>query len=68
MTALEGIRALDGGSRRGVYLAYSYYQALFNKIRKTPPEAVAGQRFRISNTKKIVLLVKVIVLDLTGLI
>lgn len=36
MTALEGIRALDGGSRRGVYLAYSYYQALFNKIRKTP--------------------------------
>ncbi len=66
--SLEGIRALDRGSRRGVYLAYSYYQALFNKIRKTPPEAVAGQRFRISDGRKMLLLVKVIFSDLTGLI
>ncbi len=66
--ALEGIRALDQSSRRGVYLAYSYYQALFRKIRKTPPEAVAGQRFRISNGRKMLLLVKVIFFDLTGLI
>lgn len=66
--ALEGIRGLDRGSRRGVYLAYSYYLALFRKIRRTPPEAVAGQRFRISDFKKMLLLVKVILKSITGLI
>ncbi len=66
--ALEGIRGLDRGSRRGVYLAYSYYLALFSKIRKTPPEAIAGQRFRISDGRKILLLVKVLLKSLTGLI
>ncbi len=66
--SLEGIRGLDRGSRRGVYLAYSYYLALFSKIRKTPPEAIAGQRFRISDGRKILLLVKVLLKSLTGLI
>lgn len=66
--ALTGIRGLDRGSRRGVYLAYSYYLALFGKIRKTPPEAVTGQRFRISDGRKMLLLIKVIARDITGLI
>ncbi|MFN2314337.1 MAG: phytoene/squalene synthase family protein [Bacteroidales bacterium] len=66
--ALNGIRGLDRGSRRGVYLAYSYYLALFGKIRKTPPEAVTGQRFRISDGRKLLLLIKAIVYDITGLI
>ena len=66
--ALNGIRGLDPGSRRGVYLAYSYYLALFSKIRKTKPEAVTGRRFRISNGKKFLLLLKAIFYDLTGLI
>lgn len=66
--ALAGIRGLDRGSRRGVYLAYSYYLALFRKIRKTPPEAVAGRRFRISDGRKLMLLVKAIIYDITGLI
>ncbi len=66
--ALEGIRGLDRGSRRGVYLAYSYYLALFGKIRNTPPEAVTGQRFRISDVRKMLLLIKVIIMDITGLI
>ena len=66
--ALEGIRGLDRGSRRGVYLAYSYYLALFSKIRKTPPEAVTGRRFRISDGRKMLLLIKVIIKDITGLI
>jgi len=64
--ALKGIRVLDRGSRRGVYLAYSYYLALFAKIRKTPPEAVTGQRFRISDGRKLLLLVKAIICDITG--
>ena len=66
--ALEGIRGLDRGSRRGVYLAYSYYLALFSKIRKTPPEAVTGRRFRISDERKMLLLIKVLVRDFVGLI
>ena len=66
--ALEGIRGLGRGSRRGVYLAYSYYLALFAKIRKTPPEAVTGQRYRISDARKLWLLLKVIVKDGLGLI
>ncbi|MCK7535945.1 MAG: phytoene/squalene synthase family protein [Marinilabiliales bacterium] len=66
--ALTGIRGLDRGSRRGVYLAYSYYLALFRKIRKTPPEAVTGRRFRISDGRKLLLLIKAIVFDITGLI
>jgi len=64
--ALEGIRGLDRGSRKGVYLAYSYYLALFAKIRKTPPDAVTGQRFRISNARKLWLLLKVTLKDLAG--
>lgn len=66
--ALTGIRHLDRGSRRGVYLAYSYYVALFGKIRKTPPEAVTGRRFRISDARKLLLLVKAVVWDITGMI
>ena len=66
--ALKGIRELDRGSRRGVYLAYLYYLALFGKIRNTPPEAVTGRRFRISDGRKLLLLVKAVIYDLTGLI
>ena len=66
--ALTGIRGLDPGSRRGVYLAYSYYLALFRKIRNTPPEAVTGQRFRISDGRKMLLFIKVLVRDITRLI
>lgn len=66
--ALEGIRRLDRGSRRGVYLAYLYYMALFRKIRNTPAEEVTRKRIRISNLRKLVLLAKTILLDLTGMI
>jgi len=66
--ALGGIRRLDHGSRRGVYLAYSYYLALFSKIRKTPPREITGQRFRISNGRKFLLLLKAVLFDITGLI
>ncbi|MBM3420407.1 MAG: phytoene/squalene synthase family protein [Bacteroidetes bacterium] len=50
--ALEGIRMLSPGSRFGVYLAFCYYIALFEKIRKSPPDEIASRRFRVSNTGK----------------
>jgi phytoene/squalene synthetase len=50
--ALEGIKLLPSTSRGGVYLAYTYYKALFNKIKKLPPNKILTERVRINNGKK----------------
>lgn len=55
-TALEGIKMLPGTSRFGVYLAYRYYVSLFNKIKKTSACKIVNQRIRISNGRKISLM------------
>jgi 15-cis-phytoene synthase len=49
---LEGIKQLSKKSRLGVYVAYVYYNSLFNKIRKVQPEKVLQERIRISNPQK----------------
>ena len=54
--ALEGIKMLPRTSRFGVYLAYRYYVSLFNKIRKTSACKIINQRIRISNRRKISLM------------
>ena len=54
--ALVGIRMLPRSSRRGVFLAYRYYQQLFKKIKLAGARAVFSKRFRISNRRKIALL------------
>ncbi len=54
--ALVGIKKLPIGSRFGVYVAYVYYQTLFNKIKNTPAQEVLKSRIRIPNTKKASLL------------
>jgi 15-cis-phytoene synthase len=54
--ALEGIRKLPKGARLGVYLAYTYYQRLFDKIKRTDADTILQRRYRISNTSKILLL------------
>jgi phytoene synthase len=51
--ALQGIAQLPMSSRKGVYLAYFYYQRLFSMIKKTPVEKVLSTRIRIPNAKKI---------------
>lgn len=50
--ALAGIKRLPRGSKLGVYLAYSYYQRLFNKIKRTRAEKILEKRYRISNLSK----------------
>ncbi|MEM7550721.1 MAG: phytoene/squalene synthase family protein [Bacteroidota bacterium] len=55
---LEGIRNLPQGSQFGVYVAYVYYYALFEKIRNTPPSRILEERIRIPNFKKILLLAR----------
>lgn len=52
----EGIRQLPRSARFGVYIAYLYYRALFNKIRNTPPEHVMTSRIRIRNRHKLSIL------------
>lgn len=54
--ALEGIRALPGSSRFGVYVAYIYYLALFNKIKTVSSANIMSKRIRIPNSQKISLL------------
>lgn len=54
--ALEGIKMLPRTSRFGVYLAYRYYVSLFNKIRKISACKIVNQRIRISNRRKISLM------------
>ena len=54
--ALEGIRQLPRGARKGVYVAYMYYLKLFHKIRSVPPEKLMQKRIRIPNRKKMTLM------------
>jgi len=55
--AYEGIIRLPKTSRFGVYMAYVYYKSLFNKIRAIPSARILIERVRISNRRKVGLLV-----------
>jgi phytoene synthase len=59
--ALKGIKLLPSTSRGGVYLAYVYYKALFNKIKKLPPKKLLSDRIRINNGKKLGIMVNCMV-------
>jgi phytoene synthase len=54
---LTGIKRLPKKSRFGVYVAYVYYLALFQKIENTPASVILNQRIRISNKKKYTLFI-----------
>ncbi|MFT4666117.1 MAG: phytoene synthase [Polaribacter sp.] len=51
--ALEGIKRLPKGARRGVYIAFVYYKRLFLKIKSVPAERVMQERIRIPNIQKL---------------
>ena len=55
--ALMGIKMLPASSKAGVYMAYVYYNSLFNKIRRLSAERVLSERIRINNGKKIGLMI-----------
>jgi phytoene/squalene synthetase len=59
---------LPKGSRLGVYLAYVYYTALFEKIRKAAPEQVLSSRIRVPDSQKIYFLCSSTVKSSLGLI
>ncbi|QJW87896.1 phytoene/squalene synthase family protein [Spirosoma taeanense] len=54
--AYIGIMNLPRGARMGVYLAYTYYQTLFNKIKQLPASKIRSGRIRVPNPQKIALL------------
>ncbi|MES2835952.1 MAG: phytoene/squalene synthase family protein [Bacteroidota bacterium] len=54
---LDGIKKLPYGARFGVYMAYVYYYALFNKIKNQTPKRILEERVRISDNKKYALIV-----------
>jgi len=51
--ALVGIKQLPKSSRLGVYAAYRYYIALFQKITVLTPQRIMHERIRISNPRKL---------------
>ena len=55
--ALEGIRRLPSGAKRGVFVAYVYYKKLFDKIKSTPADKLLYERVRIPNGRKMTLMV-----------
>ncbi len=59
--ALEGIKLLPASSRKGVYLAFVYYKSLFRRIRKLRSDEVMERRVRISNGRKLGLMVNSLV-------
>ncbi|TDE15329.1 phytoene/squalene synthase family protein [Dyadobacter psychrotolerans] len=59
--ALIGIKKLPSGARRGVYLAYYYYNKLFLRIKETPPEKVMNARIRIPDYNKVGLMFRSLV-------
>lgn len=64
--AFKGIVKLKPQVRLGVYLAYRYYLNLFEKIKNAQPEAILKERFRVSNSKKGVLMFKATLRNAVG--
>lgn len=54
--AVSGIRQLHKDVRLGVFVAYKYYLALLKKIKHTSAIQLKTKRFRVSNFKKIMIL------------
>jgi phytoene synthase len=54
--AYQGILQLPRSARMGVYLAYVYYRKLFYKIRQLPAARILGERVRVPDNTKLLLL------------
>jgi phytoene/squalene synthetase len=55
--AYKGIRKLNRASRLGVLVSYTYYLKLFRKIKRTGAGYIFHKRYRISDVRKLLLLV-----------
>lgn len=55
---LSGIKKLPIEAKFGVFIAYRYYRQLLKKLKKTPALKIKETRIRVSNPKKIELLMR----------
>ncbi|MGA1226935.1 MAG: phytoene/squalene synthase family protein [Tamlana sp.] len=55
---LSGIKKLPIEAKFGVFMAYRYYRQLLKKLKKTPALKIKDSRIRVSNPKKIELLMR----------
>lgn len=55
---LNGIKKLPIEARFGVFMAYRYYKQLLKKLKKTPALQIQSVRIRVSNPKKIEILMR----------
>ncbi|CAH8281528.1 phytoene/squalene synthetase [Mariniflexile fucanivorans] len=55
---LSGIKKLPIEAKFGVFMAYRYYTQLLKKLKKTPALQIKNARIRVSNPKKIELLMR----------
>ena len=63
-----GIKMLPEGSKLGVYVAFLYYLNLFKKIKSLNYKVILEKRIRISNSKKIILMIQAFLLNKFGTI
>lgn len=54
--AFAGIKKLPQDSKIAVLIAFLYYRSLLKKLKRTPAEKIQETRIRISNARKIVIL------------
>lgn len=55
---LSGIKKLPIEAKFGVFMAYRYYSQLLKKLKKTPALKIKDSRIRVSNPRKIELLMR----------
>ena len=55
---LSGIKKLPIEAKFGVFMAYRYYRQLLKKLKKTPALKIRDSRIRVSNPKKLELLMR----------
>lgn len=58
ISAKQAINELPRSARTAVLASYFYYQELFNKLQRVSPEDLKVRRYRISNWRKVTLMVK----------
>lgn len=56
--SLEGIRKLPRKAKLGVYIAYVYFKALLNRIKRVKAANLMNERIRVSNPMKFFLMIK----------
>lgn len=56
--AEKGIKQLPGKSKLAVYIAFSYYKKLLQKLKRTPANEIMQSRIRVEDSMKFVLLGK----------